>query len=154
MTLIAKGQGADKIQMYRPICMLNVPFKIFIKVLNTRAMLVADKVVSRIQTTFIKGRYILDNVVMLHETMHFLHKNKVSGVLFNVDFKKSYDKINWPFMLSVLEMKGFPEKFIQWTKAVIYNGKVSITLNDMIGKYFTTRKGLRQGDPFSPCCLI
>ena len=53
-------------------------------------------------------------------------------------------------MLSLLEMKGFPEKFIQWTKSAIVDGKVAITLNDMLGNYFTTRKGLRQGDPFSP----
>ena len=91
---------------------------------------------------------------MLHETMKVLHKNIVSRVLFKVDFEKAYDKINWDFTPFVLEMKGFPEKFIQWTKAAIYNGKVVVTLNDMIGKYFTTRKGLRQGEPFSPCCLI
>lgn len=130
--------------------MLNVPFKIFTQVLNTRAMLVADKLVSKIQTAFIKGCYLLDNVVMLHDIMHYLHRNKLFGVLFKVDFEKAYDKINWDFMLSVLEMKGFPEKFIQWTKSAIVDGKVAITLNDMLGNYFTTRKGLRQGDPFSP----
>ena len=53
-------------------------------------------------------------------------------------------------MLSLLEMKGFPEKFIQWTKSAIVDRKVAITLNEMLGNYFSTRKGLRQGDPFSP----
>jgi hypothetical protein len=36
--LIAKGMGADKIEMYRPICLLNVLFKIVTKVMNNRAM--------------------------------------------------------------------------------------------------------------------
>ena len=71
-------------------------------------------------------------------------------MLFKVDFKKADYNINSNFMLSVLEMKGFPEKFIQWTKSAIVDGKVAITLNDMLGNYFTTRKGLRQGAPFSP----
>lgn len=35
-------------------------------------------------------------------------------------------------------------------KDVIHNGKVAITLNDLTGPYFVTRKGLRQRDPFSP----
>ena len=150
VTLLAKGQGADRIQMYRPICMLNVPFKIFTKVLNNRAMTTAHKTISKVQSAFIKGRYILDNVAVLHETLHSLHKSKCDAVIFKVDFEKAYDKINWDFMLSTLKMKGFPDKFIRWTKAVIHNGKVAITLNDLIGPYFVTRKGLRQGDPFSP----
>ena len=150
VTLLAKGQGADRIQMYRPICMLNVPFKIFTKVLNNRAMTTAHKTISKVQSAFIKGRYILDNVAVLHETLHSLHKSKCAAVIFKVDFEKAYDKINWDFMLSTLKMKGFPDKFIRWTKAVIHNGKAAITLNDLIGPYFVTRKGLRQGDPFSP----
>jgi hypothetical protein len=108
--LIAKGLGADKIQMYRPICLLNVLFKIFTKVMNNRAILVAEEVISKIQSAFIKGRFILDSVVVLHETMHYIHKKKSSGVLFKVDFEKAYDKINWDFMFAVLEMKGFPTK--------------------------------------------
>ena len=150
VTLLAKGQGADRIQMYRPICMLNVPFKNFTKVLNNRAMKIADKTISKAQSAFIKGRYILDNVLMLHEAIHSLHRKKCSAVLFKVDFEKAYDKINWSFMLDVLKMKGFPERFVQWTKDVVSNGKVAITINDVIGPYFVTRKGLRQGDPFSP----
>jgi hypothetical protein len=148
--LIAKGLGADKIQMYRPICLLNVLFKFFTKVMNNRAILVAEEVISKIQSAFIKGRFILDSVVVLHETMHYIHKKKSSGVLFKVDFEKAYDKINWDFMFAVLEMKGFPTKFVELTKKVVKNGKVSVMVNDKVGPYFTTRKGLRQGDPFSP----
>ena len=47
-------------------------------------------------------------------------------------------------------MKGFPDKFVQWTKSVVNNGKVCIMVNDRLGPYFRTRKGLRQGDLFSP----
>lgn len=46
--LIAKGMGADKIQMYRPICLLNVLFKAVTKVMNNRAILVANEVISKI----------------------------------------------------------------------------------------------------------
>lgn len=43
-------------------------------------------------------------------------------------------------------MKCFPDRFIHWTKYVVCNGKVAIAINDVIGPYFATRKGLRQGD--------
>jgi hypothetical protein len=32
----------------------------------------------------------------------------------------------------------------------VKGGKVAIKTNDLIGPYFTTHKGVRQGDPFSP----
>jgi hypothetical protein len=127
-----------------------VLFKIVTKVMNNRAILVADEVISKSQSAFIKGRFILDSVVILHETMHYIHKKKKSGISFKVDFEKAYDKINWEFMFLVLEMKGFPTKFIELTRKVVENGKVNIMVNDKVGSYFVTRKGLRQGDPFSP----
>ena len=36
VTLLPKGKDADCIQKYRPICLLNVIFKIFTKVLVNR----------------------------------------------------------------------------------------------------------------------
>jgi hypothetical protein len=71
-----------------------VIFKIFRKFLKNRAIVVADKVISNIKSAFIKGRFILDSVTLLHETLHCMHRKKKSGVLFNVDFEKAYDKIN------------------------------------------------------------
>ena len=79
-----------------------------------------------------------------------MHRNKKSGVFFKVDFVKAYDKINWDFMFSVLEMKGFPEQFNQWTKAVVNDGKVCVMVDEKLHPYFQTRKGLGQGDPYSP----
>lgn len=32
----------------------------------------------------------------------------------------------------------------------VRGGKVAIKINDVVGPYFTTHKGVRQGDPFSP----
>jgi hypothetical protein len=35
------------------------------------------------------GRHILEGVVVLHETIHELHMNKLNGVLLKIDFEKS-----------------------------------------------------------------
>lgn len=47
-------------------------------------------------------------------------------------------------------MKGFSLKWCQWIDAFIQEGHVGIKINDQIGNYFQTKKGLRQGDPLSP----
>jgi hypothetical protein len=54
----------------------------------------------------VSGHYILEVVVVLYETLHDLNRKKLNGVLFKIDFEKTYDKVNWPFVQQVLRMKG------------------------------------------------
>jgi hypothetical protein len=76
ITLLPKGQEVKNIQQYRLICMLNVSFKIFTKVLAKRLSSIACKVIKPSQTAFLPGRYILEGVVILHETIYELHRSK------------------------------------------------------------------------------
>jgi hypothetical protein len=47
-------------------------------------------------------------------------------------------------------MKGFSPTWCEWILKVISRGSVAVKVNDNIGHYFQTRKGMRQGDPLSP----
>jgi predicted DNA-binding helix-hairpin-helix protein len=58
ITLLPKCEEAIRIQQYRPICVLNVSFKIFTKVTTNRVNKVAQKVIRPTQTAFLPGRYI------------------------------------------------------------------------------------------------
>ena len=97
--LLPKKENAIQIQQYRPICLLNVSFKIFTKVATNRITKVAHTVVRPTQTAFMPRRHILEEVVVLHETVHELHTKKLDGVLLKIDFEKAYDKVKWPFLL-------------------------------------------------------
>lgn len=72
------------VKQFCPICLLNVHFKIFSKILMDRLTRLADKLVDKCQIAFIKGRYIFDGVVTLHE----LKRKKSQGVIFKIDFQK------------------------------------------------------------------
>jgi hypothetical protein len=108
-------------------------------------MKVAHKVVRPSQTAFMLGRQILEGVVVLHE----IQRKKMDGVLLKIDFEKAYDNVNWSFLQQALRMKGFDPKWCKWIKGFVRRGSVGIKVNDKIGHYFQTRKGLRQGDPLS-----
>jgi hypothetical protein len=150
ITLLPKKDNATQIQQYRPICLLNVVFKIFTKVATIRITDVAHNVIKPTQSAFMPGRHILEGVVVLHESIHELHRKKLDGVLFKIDFEKAYDKVKWPFLQQVLRMKGFNEIWCNRIKQYVQGGSVGIRVNDDIGHNFQTRKGLRQGDPLSP----
>jgi hypothetical protein len=84
ITLLPKTQEANKIQQYRPIYLLNMSFTIFMKVATIQVNSVADNIISPSQTAFMRGRNILERVVILHETVHELHhKNQKWGNLQN-----------------------------------------------------------------------
>ena len=77
--LLSKFNEVERIQQFRPICLLNVSFKIFTKVAAIRLNSVANHVVHPSQTAFMQGRNILDGVAILHETFHELHKKPEWG---------------------------------------------------------------------------
>ena len=80
-------------------------------------------------------------IVLKGKTRCFVVKN---------NFEKAYDKIKWFFLFQMLKIKGFPDKWIDWVMDTIRGGKVCVKVNENLGKYFPTHKGLRQGDSLSP----
>ena len=55
IVLLPKTKEAEQIQQFRPICLLNVSFKIFTKVATNRLNAVADHVIQPSQTAFMQG---------------------------------------------------------------------------------------------------
>jgi hypothetical protein len=70
LSLIPKVPGADHITQFRPIALINVVFKMVSKAVATKLDPIANRVISPNQTAFIKGRFILDGVLALHEVVH------------------------------------------------------------------------------------
>jgi hypothetical protein len=79
ITLVPKVKEANTIKQYRPICLLNVDYKWITKTLTNRLTPIAKSIFGRNQTGFIKGRNILEGVVVLHEVLHELRKSKGMG---------------------------------------------------------------------------
>jgi len=76
ITLLPKIKEANQIQQYRPICLLNVIYKIFTKTLMLRLEGCMNKIINKAQNAFIKGRNIMDGIMSLHEILHDTRANK------------------------------------------------------------------------------
>jgi hypothetical protein len=72
---------------------------------------IAEELIRPSQTAFMPRRNIMEGVVILHETIHELHRKKMNGVILKLDFEKAYDKVKWPFLQQTLRVKGFSEKW-------------------------------------------
>lgn len=148
-TLIPKTKEANKIQQYRPICLLIVIFKIFTKTLMLQTEHILEMIINKSQTTLMKGRNIMDGVMCLHEILHDTKSRKKDGVILKLDFEKAYDKLSWQFLMECLRQRGFCDKWCKWIWDVITSGTLSVKVNSGMGDYFKCGKGVRQGDPLS-----
>ena len=54
------------------------------------------------QVGFVEGRQILDGIILVHETIHWVKNRKFQGMLLKLDLSKAYDKLNWNLLAGVL----------------------------------------------------
>lgn len=137
-------------KQFRPISLLNCSFKMFSKLLTNRLGKIAQRLVATNQSALIKGRYILESVVVAHEIVHSLHKNKEKRVILKLDYEKAFDRVNWDFLFEVLEYRGFDRKWINWIRLLVTGCSLGVMVNGEDSHFFKPGKGLRQGDPLSP----
>jgi hypothetical protein len=145
ITLLPKVKEAEKIQQFRPICLLNCLFKWFTKCLTIRLEPVANRIINEARTTFIKGRNIMTSILALHE----VKRSKKIGVVFKIDFEKAYDKVHWDFLIQCLVKCGFSETWCAWIRKVMEQGTVAVKMNNTLGPYFMNFE-----THFHPCYLI
>ena len=78
-------------------------------------------------------------------------RNQVKGMLLKIDLKKAYDSIEWSFVHDMLHALNFPKHFISCIMECITTPKFTLLINGNIKGFFVAKRGLRQGDPMSPC---
>jgi len=115
-----------------------------------------DRLVSPVQSAFIPGRSIHDNILITTELMHKfrLVKGKTAWVALKLDMEKAYDRLEWDFIRACLQQYGFHNRFIKLIMECITITTHSVLVNEELAGMIKPTRGIRQGDPLSPCVFI
>ncbi|GKB66441.1 putative RNA-directed DNA polymerase [Tanacetum coccineum] len=154
VTLVPKVDDPLGLGDYRPISLIGSYYKIISKLLAERVKKVIGNVIGEVQNAFIKGRYILDGVLIANETMEFMKKKKQNGIVFKLDFEKADDSIEWGFLMAIMKKMGFGNKWCKWVDSCLRSTSISILVNGSPTREFSMEREVRQGDPLSPFLFI
>jgi hypothetical protein len=154
ISLIPKVHGAKEIKDFCPISLVGGIYKIIAKVLANRMREVMDKIISKPQNVFVKGRQILDSVLLVNECFDSRLKSGESGVLCKLDMEKAYDHVDWNFLIYLLRRCGFGERWCLWIKHCISTVRFLVLINGVPSGFFGSSRGVWQGDPLSPFLFV
>jgi hypothetical protein len=79
---------------FQPISLVSGVYKIIAKALANRMRRVMEKVISNSQNAFVKGRQILDSVLIANECLDSCIKSGEPRLICKLDIEKAYDHIN------------------------------------------------------------
>jgi hypothetical protein len=109
ITLIPKRADAEEVGDFRPISLVHSFAKLFSKLLANRLRPKMEKLVSCNQSTFIQGRNLHDNFMLVRQLARKINSRREAGILIKLDISRAFDYLSWAFLLDVMHRLGFPE---------------------------------------------
>lgn len=144
IALIPKVDSPLGLNDFRPISLIGCIYKIVSKILANQLKEALPKIIGDEQSAFLQGRNMLDSIVVTNEVIHDARCKKKQTLLFNVDFEKAYDSVNWRFFFYMMRRLNFCERWVQWMESCLKSSRVSVLVNGSPTYEFGIEKGLRQ----------
>lgn len=107
-----------------------------VKVLQIRLQTILPEVIHEGQSAFFPSRFILDSVVVQHETIAWAQETNQPLIMLKLDFSKAYDTVRWGFLFQVMLKMGMPETLVQLIKMLLVDVSAAVSINGLCSNEF------------------
>jgi len=114
IALIPKADSPQRLNEFHHISLVRCMYKVLAKVLANRLRAVIGSVISDTQSAFVKGKHILDGILITNEAVDEAHRHKNEMLLFKVNFEKAYDSMDLQYLESVMVKMNFLTLWRKW----------------------------------------
>lgn len=148
--LLPKQTFCNALGHWRPITMLGILYKIMAKAIALRIGPILRKSIHTIQSGFIGGRSILDNILTVQMGIEHAQASKQELVMLQLDFAKAFDTVRWDFIEKTMLKMGFGPRMAHVIFLLAENASSVINLNERLTEPISICRSVRQGCPLSP----
>lgn len=117
IVLVPKIPNPARLEQFHPISLYNFAYKIISKILANRLKVRLPYLISKEQSTFINGRQIQHNILIIHEVFHQLRISDRKArfqVVLKLEMQKAYDRVEWNFLEECFLKMGFCMRWVQF----------------------------------------
>ena len=107
ITLLFKRGDRLEMNNWRPITLLCVDYKIAAKAIANRLLHVLPSRIHPNQSCGVCGRSSTPNTLLLQDIVHDINDRGLGGAILSLDQEKAFDRVDWAFLLRVLEGMNF-----------------------------------------------
>ena len=87
------------------------------------------EIISTDQLAFLPMNFIINYILLIHETLEWGEFTHQPLVFLKLDFSKAYDMVDLNFLFSAIEILGFREEFILMTRMLFKGAFVCVKIN-------------------------
>ncbi|KAA3475505.1 reverse transcriptase [Gossypium australe] len=132
IVLIPKIPNPSTLVNFRPISLCSVLYKIVAKTIANRLQNVIGGCIDEVQSAFVPGRLITDNVLLAYEILHTFRQKRTGLKGFmavKLDMSKAYDRVEWDFVKKVMLKMGFEQEWVGLIMKCISSVSYAVNIN-------------------------
>lgn len=86
------------------------------------------------QIALLPLRFILDNILLTHESLKRAKESRQDLIFLKFDFSKAYNRVDWTVMFQGMEKLGMPNSFINMIRQLLCDAFGSVNIVNQVTK--------------------